>query len=98
MHLVAEQRSTVGISIEIETAPSGPQLLLHRLENLVTVVRERIIPRPYPVDDLHPWIMAVGVDRDQSAAGADRPCERCNDAFGFKVQGSAGPVRLVGGD
>src|SRR4029453_5436795 len=37
VHLVAEQRTVVGISIEVEIAPGGAELVLHRLHDLMAV-------------------------------------------------------------
>ena len=70
VHVVAEQRAVVGVGVEVEVAAGGPELVLHRLHDLVAVVDERIVARPDLLDDLLAGIVAVRMDGDQPAARA----------------------------
>ena len=81
VHHVAEQRAVVGIGVEIEIAAGGPKLVLHRFEDLMAVVDERIVVRPHLLDDFHAGIVAVRMDGDQPAAGAERARERPDHAL-----------------
>src|SRR6266704_2097562 len=60
----------------------------------MTAHRERIFSGPNRLDDLEAGILPVGVNSNQTAAGAQRPCERRNDAFGAEIDRGFGPVGL----
>src|SRR5579884_458239 len=98
MHDIAEQRPIVRIRIEIEIAAGGPQLMLDGLEDLMAVVNERIVVRPNLLDDLNARVMAVRVDGDQPAAGAERARQRPDYALGLELQRGARAVRLGSDD
>src|SRR3974377_2171479 len=98
MHLIFEERATIGIGIEIESATGCAQLVLGGLEDLMPVVNEWIVTRPDLVNDLHPRIMAGGVDADETSARSYRSRQRSNHASRFEFERCACAVGLRGND
>ena len=96
VHVVAEQRTLVGIGVEIQIAAGIAQLLLHRLEQIMAAVHEGIILGPHLVNDLHARIAPVGMDGDHAAAGAERAGQRRQHALGLELQRRARTIRLRG--
>src|SRR5579863_9342327 len=64
----------------------------------MTAHRERIFSRPYRLDNLQSWILAVGVNSDQSPARPQSPRQWCNNASGAEIYARFGPIRLRGDD
>ena len=62
------------------------------------VMDERIVVRPDLLDDFHAGIVAVRMDADQPAAGAERLGQRPDHALGLEVERGAGAIRLRGDD
>src|SRR5690348_6323809 len=55
---------------------------------------ERMIVGPDPLDDLHSWIVTMGVNGDESSAGSECASERRDHALGLEFERRARPVRL----
>src|SRR5437660_89175 len=65
VHVVAKQRSGVGIGAEIEVAPGIAEFHLGGAQQGVTIAAERVLTGPDLLDDLQSGVVPIGVDRDQ---------------------------------
>ncbi len=84
----------ISVGVEVEIASCKPELVLDLLEKVMPVVHERIVVRPYLMDDFHPGIMTIGVDDDEAPTGSECSRERGEHALGLELERSAGPIRL----
>src|SRR5208283_5543968 len=96
VHDVAKYRAVFGVGVEVESAAGRTKLVLDRPEDLMTVVDERMIVRPYFLDDLHARVLAVRMNGDEPAAGAERARQRRDHALGLELQRGAGAIGLRG--
>ena len=64
----------------------------------MAVVDERIVVRPDLLDDFHAGIVAVRMDGDQPAAGAERARQRRDHALGLEFERGARAIGLRGDD
>ena len=55
-----------------------------------------MIVRPYFLDDLHAGVVAVRMNGDEPAAGAERARQRRDHALGLELQRGAGAIGLRG--
>src|SRR5216684_773667 len=94
VHVVAKQRTIVGIDVEIELASGRAELLLDRLHDLVAVVDERIVAWPEALHDLKPRIVAVGMNGDEAAPRPERAGKRRNDPAGLELDRCTSPIGL----
>src|SRR5207248_9284764 len=94
VHHVAEQRAVIRIGIEVEFAAAWAQLVLYRFEDLVPIVDEGMVVGPDFLDDFHPRILAVGVNRNEPSARTERPRQRYDYALGLEFERCPRPIRL----
>ncbi len=72
--------------------------MLHRFEDVVPVVNERVILWPDFLNHLHARVMTVRMDGDQPAARPERARQRRDHALGLELERGAGAVRLRSDD
>ena len=96
MHLVAEERASIGVGGEVIVATDATELDLGCAQQLMTIGLERVLARPDLSDDFEPGIIAMGMDDDQPATWRQSPSQRRQYPLCLELDRSAGPVWLRG--
>src|SRR4051812_34445819 len=87
VHVVTEQRSRIGIGVEVQLPRIVPEVRLHFLQKLVTIVDEGVLAGPDALKDLVAGIVAVRMDGEQPASRPEAAGERRQHLVGLELQG-----------
>src|SRR5579871_2402793 len=98
VQVVAEQRTVVGIGVEVEILGVAAEHGLDRAQQFVAIHLERTVAGPDLLHDLGAGIVAVGMHTDQAAARAERARQRRNHPLRLELGRGTRTIGLRGDD